>query len=90
MYVLSGREGGGLRLTVCAGAQTWTTLLTAAKISSMAALVDMDAEDFLQETERALTRQPLSTENFVYNVCHEAEGLCVAWKRHLLADDVKV
>ena len=88
--MLSGRESGGLRLTVCAGTQAWATLLTATKISSMAAVVGMDAEDFLQETERAFARQPLSTENFVYNVHREAEGLRVAWKRHLLADDVKV
>ena len=75
---------------MCAGTEAWVTLLTTESLCSMAASVGVETEEFTQETERALMGQPLSTENFVFNVSREAEGLRMIWKRHLLADNVKV
>lgn len=72
------------------GTEAWTTQLTRENLASMATKIGIETEEFIRETERALSGQPLSSECFAYNVCREAERLRVIWKRHLLTDNVKV
>lgn len=90
MHVLVCRDEAGMKLTVCAGTRGWAGVLTAAELRSMASAVGMDTEEFAKETERALTGRPQGTEKFVYSARYEAERLQLVWKRHLLADNVKV
>lgn len=90
MYVLAGREEVGLQLTVFTSTEAWTTQLTRENLASMATKIGIETEEFIRETERALTGQPLGSECFSYSVCREAEGLRVIWKRHLPKDNVKV
>ena len=88
--MLTRREGAGLQVTAYAGTQAWATFLTPRDLETLATEVGLATEEFTRETERALAGRQLSSENFVFSVSRDATGLRLAWKRHLLADNVKV
>ena len=90
-YVLTtGTKGAGMRLVACQGNRTWVLQLAASDLECMAREAGLLPDEFKRETERALARRPRATETFVYSIASEREGLRLAWKRHLLPDNIKV
>lgn len=90
VYLLTCREAGGLRLAVCHDGRTFSSFLTSQILKDMADKIDCDSEEFLMETERALTGKSRDAEHFVYKIVPKSNELQLAWKRHLLHENVKV
>ena len=90
VYLLTCREGAGLRLTLFAGGEVFGGRVGKRELSSMAQAVSMSVEEFTKETERALTRQQLCTANYAYSLKRSSGCVELVWKRHLISDNVKV
>ena len=89
-YLLTRREGAGLRVTLCAQGEMWRGELNGAELGAMAAAVGVQVEEFASETERALTRRQLGEEDYVYSLKRSRGGMELAWKRHIVSKDIKV
>ena len=89
-YLLTCREGAGLRLTLCAQGVMWRGELKEAELGAMAAAVSVQVEEFTSETERALTRRQLGEDDYVYSLKRSRGGMELAWKRHIVSEGIKV
>ena len=90
VYLLTCREGAGLRLTLFAGGEVFGGWVGKRELSVMARTANMSVEEFTKETERALTRQQLNNNNYAYSLKRSSGCVELVWKKHIISANVKV
>lgn len=90
LYVLTEFENSTFTITASNGSKTWEGKVSSREVKAMASHAEMSEDTFLNEMLKALTREDIGNLNFAY-AARIAPGDCLelAFKRHLVADDIR-
>ena len=90
LYVLTGYSDGAVSLAVSDGAKTWMGRVSPRQLGEMARKAKMEIGEFTSESLKALTCENVGDLNFVYSAKLNPSGsLELAWKKHLISENIK-